>query len=73
MPLALVLGSLPLKLSILDSQMNEMCKKELVKPHCCEAMIKGRAKYATKLLLRYIGKANQVKYSVRKKCSVSTV
>ncbi|XP_056090896.1 extracellular matrix protein 1 [Rhinichthys klamathensis goyatoka] len=53
----------------LDSQMNDMCKtEELVKPHCCEATIKDRAKCATKLLLRYIGKANQVKYSGRKKC-----
>ncbi|KAK7157350.1 hypothetical protein R3I93_008740 [Phoxinus phoxinus] len=53
----------------LDSQMNDMCEtKELVKPHCCEATIKHRAKCATKLLLRYIGKANQVKYSGRKEC-----
>lgn len=70
--LYLLLGSLPLKLSILlqlDSQMNDMCNtKELVKPHCCEATLKHRAKCATKLLLRFIGKANQVKYSGRKKC-----
>ncbi|KAK7147779.1 hypothetical protein R3I94_010339 [Phoxinus phoxinus] len=53
----------------LDSQMNDMCEtKELVKPHCCEATIKHRAKCATKLLLRYIGKANQVKYIGRKEC-----
>ncbi|CAM4698126.1 unnamed protein product [Leuciscus chuanchicus] len=53
----------------LVSQMNDMCQtKELVKPHCCEATTKHRAKCATKLLLQYIGMANQVKYSGRKKC-----
>ncbi|XP_050987354.1 extracellular matrix protein 1 [Labeo rohita] len=44
----------------LDRHLNDMCKaKELVKPHCCAPKIKNRVKCATKLLLRYIGKADK--------------
>ncbi len=44
-----------------------MCKvKELVKPHCCAPKIKNRVKCASKLLLRYISKAD--KDSRRKNC-----
>ncbi|XP_016335863.1 extracellular matrix protein 1-like isoform X1 [Sinocyclocheilus anshuiensis] len=51
----------------LDRHLNDMCKvKELVKPHCCAPKIKNRVKCATKLLLRYIGKAD--KDSRRKNC-----
>ncbi|KAF4103500.1 extracellular matrix protein 1 [Onychostoma macrolepis] len=51
----------------LDRNLNDMCKvKELVKPHCCAPKIKNRVKCATKLLLRYIGKAD--KDNRRKNC-----
>ncbi|KAL1259136.1 hypothetical protein QQF64_009713 [Cirrhinus molitorella] len=51
----------------LDSHLNDMCKaKALEKPYCCAPKIKNRVKCATKLLLRYIGKAD--KDSRRKTC-----
>ncbi|XP_056619037.1 extracellular matrix protein 1 isoform X2 [Triplophysa dalaica] len=53
----------------LDSSLNDLCEvKELEKPYCCETTIKNRAKCATKLLLRYMAKANKVKFSGNKKC-----
>ncbi|XP_073703378.1 extracellular matrix protein 1 [Garra rufa] len=51
----------------LGRHVNDMCKaKEQVKPHCCAPKIKNRVKCATKLLLRYIGKADND--SRRKNC-----
>ncbi|XP_043089360.1 extracellular matrix protein 1-like, partial [Puntigrus tetrazona] len=50
----------------LDMHLNDVCEAELAKPHCCAPKIKNRVKCATKLLLRYIGKAD--KDSRRKNC-----